>query len=109
MIGRLLRNVKVVALGHADIPIFSSDVESVIKPPLTNNEDKAGVNLHPFISGAPIQDATAWYWNYLDQSVKPAVAARSTNPIDIWITEIGWPILPATANVNTSIPSIVNL
>ncbi|KAF9127865.1 hypothetical protein BGW39_005501 [Mortierella sp. 14UC] len=37
---------KAVALGHSDIPVFMSDFESAKRPPLTDRQDKAGVNLH---------------------------------------------------------------
>ncbi|KAG0309486.1 hypothetical protein BGZ98_001998 [Dissophora globulifera] len=99
---------KVVALGHPEIPVFTSDLEASNRPPLTNSEDKAGVNLHPFFAGVPVSDAASWFWNYLQQSVQPAVST-SAKPIDIWITEVGWPTFPANGNMNASIPSIPNL
>ncbi|KAF9923898.1 hypothetical protein FBU30_006059 [Linnemannia zychae] len=101
---------KVVALGHPDIPVFTSDLERDNIPPLTTSEDKAGVNLHPFFSGVPIQEAAAWYWRYLKETVVSKVSGGPTStPIDIWITEVGWPTFPATSNVNASVPSISNL
>ncbi|KAF9189653.1 hypothetical protein BGZ51_009382 [Haplosporangium sp. Z 767] len=100
---------KVVAAGHPDIPVFTSDLESANKPPLTSNEDKAGVNLHPFFSGVPVSEAAAWFWKYLEQSVAPEVNSNNANPIDIWITEVGWPTFPANDFTNSSIPSIPNL
>ncbi|KAG0200493.1 hypothetical protein BGX28_006444 [Mortierella sp. GBA30] len=100
---------KVVALGQPNIPVFTSDLEKANKPPLTNHEDKAGVNLHPFFSGVPVEDAASWFWKYLELSVKPAVNQGNANPIDIWITEVGWPTFPANANINASMPSIPNL
>ncbi|KAG0326267.1 hypothetical protein BGZ99_009803 [Dissophora globulifera] len=99
---------KVVALGHPEIPVFTSDLEASNRPPLTNSEDKAGVNLHPFFAGVPVSDAASWFWNYLQQSVLPAVST-SAKPIDVWITEVGWPTFPANGNMNASIPSIPNL
>lgn len=100
---------KVVALGHKDLPVFSSDLESFNTYPLTSNEDRAGVNLHPFFSGIPIDQAAAWYWKYLKENVTPKVNVNRTAPIDIWITEVGWPTFPATAAVQGSVPSIPNL
>ncbi|KAF9915869.1 hypothetical protein BX616_005160 [Lobosporangium transversale] len=100
---------QVVASGHPEIPVFTSDLESANKPPLTNHEDKAGVNLHPFFSGAPVSEAASWFWKYLEQSVKPAVSQGNANPLDIWITEVGWPTFPGSSNTNASIPSIPNL
>ncbi|KAF9896233.1 hypothetical protein BX616_007852 [Lobosporangium transversale] len=100
---------KVTAMGQPMMPVFTSDLEKANRPPLTNHEDKAGVNLHPFFSGAPVSEAASWFWKYYEQSVKPAVNAGNTTPIDIWITEVGWPTFPANANVNASIPSIPNL
>ncbi|KAI1317473.1 hypothetical protein EDD11_008410 [Mortierella claussenii] len=100
---------KVVAMGQPNIPVFSSDLERSNKPPLTNHEDKAGVNLHPFFSGVPVSEAASWYWKYLEQSVRPAVNQGNASPIDIWITEVGWPTFPANGNINASIPSIPNL
>ncbi|KAI8597393.1 glycoside hydrolase family 17 protein [Dissophora ornata] len=100
---------KVVALGHPEIPVFTSDLESANRPPLTNNEDKAGVNLHPFFAGVPVSDAASWFWSYLNNTVKGAVNTGNTTPIDVWITEVGWPTFPANGNINASIPSIPNL
>ncbi|KAG0071256.1 hypothetical protein BGZ89_011162 [Linnemannia elongata] len=100
---------KVVALGHKDLPVFSSDLESFNTYPLTSNEDRAGVNLHPFFSGIPIDQAAAWYWKYLKENVTPKVNVNRTAPIDIWITEVGWPTFPASAAVQGSVPSIPNL
>ncbi|KAG0272429.1 hypothetical protein BGZ95_011819 [Linnemannia exigua] len=99
---------KMVALGHNDIPVFTSDLESASKPPLTDHEDRAGVNLHPFFSGIPIQEAAAWYWKYLSETVTPAVNS-GIKKTDIWITEVGWPTFPASAAVKGSVPSIPNL
>ncbi|KAF9139823.1 hypothetical protein BGX30_007426 [Mortierella sp. GBA39] len=100
---------KVVALGHKDLPVFSSDLESSNTYPLTSNEDRAGVNLHPFFSGIPIEQAADWYWKYLKENVTPKVNANRTTPIDIWITEVGWPTFPASAAQQGSVPSIPNL
>ncbi|KAG0207183.1 hypothetical protein BGX28_001521 [Mortierella sp. GBA30] len=100
---------KVVAMGQPNIPVFTSDLESANKPPLTNKEDKAGVNLHPFFSGVPVEDAASWFWKYLNQTVAPAVNQGNVKSIDIWITEVGWPTFPASGNTNSSIPSIPNL
>ncbi|KAG9319963.1 hypothetical protein KVV02_002081 [Mortierella alpina] len=100
---------KVVAMGQPDIPVFTSDLEAANKPPLTNQEDKAGVNLHPFFSGVPVSDAASWFWKYLKESVHPAVNQGNAQPIDVWITEVGWPTFPANGNKNASIPSIPNL
>ncbi|KAI1302692.1 hypothetical protein EDD11_005568 [Mortierella claussenii] len=98
-----------LALGHPEIPVFTSDLESANKPPLTNHEDKAGVNLHPFFSGVPVDTAASWFWTYLNQTVAPAVNQGNAKPIDIWITEVGWPTFPTNGNTNASIPSIPNL
>ncbi|KAF9536766.1 hypothetical protein EC957_009793 [Mortierella hygrophila] len=100
---------KVVALGHKDLPVFSSDLESSNTYPLTSNEDRAGVNLHPFFSGIPIEQAADWYWKYLKETVTPRVNVNRTTPIDIWITEVGWPTFPASAAQQGSVPSIPNL
>jgi exo-beta-1,3-glucanase (GH17 family) len=100
---------KVVALGHKDIPVFSSDLVMHSKPPLTSNEDLAGVNLHPFFSGIPIEGAAAWYWNYLKDNLTPDVNKGLPTPIEIWITEVGWPTFPASAVTGASVPSIPNL
>ncbi|KAF9584609.1 hypothetical protein BGW38_005861 [Lunasporangiospora selenospora] len=100
---------RMVSLGQASIPVFTSDLERDNKPPLTNNEDKAGVNLHPFFSGVPVEGAAAWFWKYLEQQVKPAVNKENVVPIDVWITEVGWPTFPAHAATNSSVPSIPNL
>ncbi|KAF9907106.1 hypothetical protein EC991_011324 [Linnemannia zychae] len=99
---------KMVALGKTDIPVFTSDLESANKPPLTDHEDRAGVNLHPFFSGIPIEQAAAWYWKYLKENVTPAVNG-GTKKTDIWITEVGWPTFPASSAVQASVPSIPNL
>ncbi|KAK3835635.1 MAG: glycoside hydrolase superfamily [Linnemannia gamsii] len=99
---------KMAAFGHSDIPVFTSDLESANRPPLTDHEDKAGVNLHPFFSGIPIDQAASWYWKYLNETVTPAVNS-GTKKTDIWITEVGWPTFPATAAVEGSVPSIPNL
>ncbi|KAF9957237.1 hypothetical protein BGZ70_009590, partial [Mortierella alpina] len=100
---------KVKAMGQPDIPVFTSDLEAANKPPLTNHEDKAGVNLHPFFSGVPVTDAASWFWKYLKESVHPAVNQGNAQPIDVWITEVGWPTFPANGNKNASVPSIPNL
>ncbi|KAG0050526.1 hypothetical protein BGZ83_004688 [Gryganskiella cystojenkinii] len=102
---------KVVALGHPEIPVFTSELESKNKPPLTTNEDKAGVNLHPFFSGVPVENAAAWFWQYLKTAVKPTVGINPTTNqlVDVWVTEVGWPTFPASSNTNASIPSIPNL
>ncbi|KAG0280164.1 hypothetical protein BGZ95_011090 [Linnemannia exigua] len=92
---------KMVALGHRDIPVFTSDLESVNRPPLTDHEDKAGVNLHPFFSGIPIDQAASWYWKYLNETGTPAINS-GTKQTDIWITEVGWPTFPAPAAVEDS-------
>ncbi|KAG0241842.1 hypothetical protein BGW41_005188 [Actinomortierella wolfii] len=60
---------KVVALGHPDVPVFTSDLLSAVKPPITNNEDIAGVNLHPFFSGINIEGAADWFWRYYNDNV----------------------------------------
>ncbi|KAG0289288.1 hypothetical protein BGZ96_007123 [Linnemannia gamsii] len=100
---------KVVQLGHPEIPVFTSDLESANRPPLTNQEDLAGVNLHPFFSGVPVDAAASWFWTYLNNTVSPAVQQGNLKPIPLWITEVGWPTFPATGNTNASIPSIPNL
>lgn len=98
---------KVVQLGHSDIPVFTSDLESANKPPLTSHEDKAGVNLHPFFSGVPAQDAASWFWTYLNQTVAPAVNKDNVTPIDIWITEVGWPTFPASDSTSKLLFSFI--
>ncbi|KAG0253893.1 hypothetical protein BG011_006110 [Mortierella polycephala] len=100
---------KVVAMGQPNIPVFTSDLESANRPPLTQQEDKAGVNLHPFFAGVPVADAASWFWKYLLDQVEPTVNSGNPQPIDIWVTEVGWPTFPAGDNVNASIPSIPNL
>ncbi|KAG0209466.1 hypothetical protein BGX33_005521 [Mortierella sp. NVP41] len=100
---------KMVALGRQNIPVFTSELERDSKPPLTNHEDKAGINLHPFFSGIPIKEASSWYWKHLKDNVAPAVNTNNTTPIDIWVTEVGWPTFPATSSVKASVPSIENL
>lgn len=100
---------QVVALGHKDLPVFSSDLVMHSKPPLTSNEDLAGVNLHPFFAEIPIQEAAAWYWKYLEENLRPAVNQGLATPINIWITEVGWPTFPASAAVGGAVPSIPNL
>ncbi|KAF9111736.1 hypothetical protein BGX27_004524 [Mortierella sp. AM989] len=100
---------KVVAMGHPEIPVFTSDLEGANKPSLTSHEDMAGVNLHPFFSGVPVSQAASWFWTYLDQAVKSTISSNKTEPVNIWITEVGWPTFPAIANTNASIPSIENL
>ncbi|KAF9196569.1 hypothetical protein BGZ50_009084 [Haplosporangium sp. Z 11] len=100
---------KVVAMGQPNIPVFTSDLESANRPPLTQQEDKAGVNLHPFFSGVPVDDAASWFWKYLSDQVEPTVNSGNSQPIDIWVTEVGWPTFPAGGNINASIPSIPNL
>ncbi|KAI7831689.1 glycoside hydrolase superfamily [Gamsiella multidivaricata] len=99
---------KVVSLGHPEIPVFTSDLESANRPPLTTIEDRAGVNLHPFFAGVPVEDAAAWFWKYL-VDVTNNVNADNATPIELWITEVGWPTFPTGSNTNASIPSIPNL
>ncbi|KAF9154284.1 hypothetical protein BG015_001397 [Linnemannia schmuckeri] len=100
---------KVVQLGHPEIPVFTSDLEGANRPPLTNQEDLAGVNLHPSFSGVPVETAASWFWTYLNNTVTPTVQQGNVKPIPLWITEVGWPSFPATGNTNASIPSIPNL
>ncbi|KAH7056238.1 glycoside hydrolase superfamily [Linnemannia elongata] len=103
---------KVVQLGYPEIPVFTSDLEGANRPPLTNQEDLAGVNLHPFFSGVPVDTAASWFWTYLNNTVTPAVQQGNEKAIPLWITEVGWPTFPATGNTSTidaSIPSIPNL
>ncbi|KAK3822809.1 MAG: glycoside hydrolase superfamily [Benniella sp.] len=95
--------------GHPEIPVFTSDLVAAVRPPLTDNEDKAGVNLHPFFAGVPVSEAGSWFWKYFEQTVAPGVNKNRSSPMDIWITEVGWPTFPATSNTNASIPSIPNL
>lgn len=92
---------KVVQLGHPEIPVFTSDLEGANRPPLTNQEDLAGVNLHPFFSGVPVDTAASWFWTYLNNTVTPAVQQGNENAIPLWITEVGWPTFPATGNTST--------
>ncbi|KAF9927658.1 hypothetical protein FBU30_002997 [Linnemannia zychae] len=101
--------IKIAQLGHPEIAVFTSDLEGANRPPLTNQEDLAGDNLHPFFSGVPVDNAASWFWDYLDNTVTPAVQQGNTKPIPIWITEVGWPTFPANGNLNASIPSIPNL
>ncbi|KFH67317.1 hypothetical protein MVEG_06051 [Podila verticillata NRRL 6337] len=102
---------RMVAMGQTTIPVFTSDLEKANQPPLTSdgNEDLAGANIHPFFSGVPVAEAAAWFWKYLEKGVKPDVNRNNTTPLDVWVTEVGWPTFPATANRNSSIPSIPNL
>ncbi|KAF8959988.1 hypothetical protein BGZ46_001674 [Entomortierella lignicola] len=101
---------KVVEMGHPEIPVFTSDLETSNNAGLTDHEDKAGVNLHPFFSGVPVTDAADWFWKYLHYTVKPAIGNGTDNqPVDIWITEVGWPTFPAIARTNASVPSVENL
>lgn len=89
----------VMAKGQTTIPVFTSDLEDANQPPLTSNgnEDLAGSNIHPFFSGAPVAEAAPWFWNYLE-TVKRAVNSNNTTPLEVWVTEIGWPTFPASAN-----------
>ncbi|KAF9435471.1 hypothetical protein BGZ76_006238 [Entomortierella beljakovae] len=110
----LLQQIKqvkdqVVAMGHPEIPVFTSDLQGANKPSLTSYEDKAGVNLHPFFSGVPVSDAASWFWKFLDLSVKPTIGPTKEAPIDIWVTEVGWPTFPAISRTNSSVPSVENL
>ncbi|KAF9217324.1 hypothetical protein BGZ59_005061 [Podila verticillata] len=102
---------KVVAMGQPTIPVFTSDLEEANQPPLTSsgNEDLAGVNLHPFFSGVPVEEGAAWFWKFLSETVSPYVNKNNAKPLDIWITEVGWPTFPATGNTKASVPSIPNL
>lgn len=91
---------KVVAMGQPTIPVFTSDLEEANQPPLTSsgNEDLAGVNLHPFFSGVPVEQGASWFWKFLSETVTPTVNKNNSKPLDIWITEVGWPTFPATGN-----------
>lgn len=92
---------KVVQLGQPNLPVFTSDLESQNKPPLTTNEDRAGVNLHPFFSGVPVEGAAAWFWDYLKTSVTSSVGNRANGTQqEVWITEVGWPTFPAGGNTS---------
>ncbi|KAF9316455.1 hypothetical protein BG003_001980 [Podila horticola] len=101
----------VMAKGQTTIPVFTSDLEKANQPPLTSdgNEDLAGANIHPFFSGVPVAEAASWFWKYLEKGVKPDVNRNNTTPLDVWVTEVGWPTFPLSANRNSSIPSIPNL
>ncbi|KAF9974472.1 hypothetical protein BGZ73_002096 [Actinomortierella ambigua] len=97
---------KVMALGHSDVPVFTSELLEGIKPSLVDKEDIAAVNLHPFFSGINIEGAAEWFWKYFNNHVKIAVR-NSTKPI--WITEVGWPSFPASGAIKGSVPSVQNL
>lgn len=97
---------KVVQLGHPEIPVFTSDLEGANRSPLTNHEDLAGVNLHPFFSGVPVDTAASWFWTYLNKTVTPAVQQGNAKPIPLWITEVGWPTFPATGSTSTTFFSL---
>ncbi|KAG0197092.1 hypothetical protein BGX33_000952 [Mortierella sp. NVP41] len=100
---------RVVEFGHPEIPVFTSDLEGANRPPLTNREDLAGFNLHPFFSGVSVEKAASWFWKYLKETATPNVQQGNASPIPLWITEVGWPTFPATSNTNASIPLIPNL
>ncbi|KAF9097763.1 hypothetical protein BGX23_008024 [Mortierella sp. AD031] len=100
---------RVVEFGHPEIPVFTSDLEGANRPPLTNREDLAGFNLHPFFSGVSVEKAASWFWKYLKETATPNVQQGNASPIPLWITEVGWLTFPATSNTNASIPSIPNL
>ncbi|KAF9425374.1 hypothetical protein BGZ94_007579 [Podila epigama] len=103
---------KVVAMGQPNIPVFTSDLEEANQPPLTtgNNEDLAGVNLHPFFAGVPVTDAASWYWKYYRETVEPTINKdNGAKKLPIWVTEVGWPTFPANAIKQASVPSIPNL
>ena len=88
-------------LGHPEIPVFTSDLESQNRPPLTSNEDRAGVNLHPFFSGVPVERAASWFWEFLKTSVTPTVGnGPNGTQQEVWVTEVGWPTFPANANTS---------
>lgn len=90
----------VMAKGQTTIPVFTSDLEKANQPPLTSdgNEDLAGANIHPFFSGVPVAEAASWFWKYLEKGVKPDVNRNNTTPLDVWVTEVGWPTFPLSAN-----------
>ncbi|KAF9401715.1 hypothetical protein BGZ94_005133 [Podila epigama] len=102
---------KVVAMGQPKLPVFTSDLEKANQPPLTltGNEDLAGANVHPFFSGVDVTKAASWFWNYFEHGVKKDINSNNTTPMDVWVTEVGWPTFPASGNRNSSIPSIPNL
>ncbi|KAG0338464.1 hypothetical protein BG000_003921 [Podila horticola] len=102
---------KVVAMGQPNIPVFTSDLEKANQPPLTSNgnEDLAGVNLHPFFSGVPVEQGGSWFWKFLSETVEPTINKNNTKKLDVWITEVGWPTFPLSATYQASVPSIPNL
>ncbi|KAG0038957.1 hypothetical protein BGZ82_010253 [Podila clonocystis] len=102
---------KMVAMGQPNIPVFTSDLEKANQPPLTSdgNEDLAGVNLHPFFSGVPVEQGGSWFWKFLSETVEPTINKNNTKKLDVWITEVGWPTFPANATYQASVPSIPNL
>lgn len=93
---------KVVQSGHPEIPVFTLDLKGANRPPLTNQEDLAGANLHPFFSGVPVDAAASWFWRYLHNTVSPAVQQGNLKLTPFWITEVGWPTFPATGNTSKS-------
>ncbi|KAG0015979.1 hypothetical protein BGZ81_011441 [Podila clonocystis] len=102
---------KMVAMGQPNIPVFTSDLEKANQPPLTSNgnEDLAGVNLHPFFSGVPVEQGGSWFWKFLLEIVEPTINKNNSKKLDVWITEVGWPTFPASAVYQASVPSIPNL
>lgn len=90
---------KVVAMGQPNIPVFTSDLEKANQPPLTSNgnEDLAGVNLHPFFSGVPVEQGGSWFWKFLSETVEPTINKNNAKKLDVWITEVGWPTFPLSA------------
>ncbi|KAF9365639.1 hypothetical protein BGX34_009174 [Mortierella sp. NVP85] len=51
---------RVTQLGHPEIPVFTSDLVAAVRPSLTDNEDKADVNLHPFFARVPVSEVRSY-------------------------------------------------
>jgi len=92
------------------IPVGTGDAGSMITTTLAQGCDFIMSNNHAFFSGATIQQAAVWAWQYINTDT-PSSALKATNQPILYQGEIGWPTdaLPdGSTQLNGSAASLAN-
>lgn len=78
-----------LAKKRIDVPVGTCEMGSFVTETLLENLDIVGVNILPFFTGLPAEEASQWVPDYLASKIAPLNKGNCT----ISISEVGWPYI----------------
>ncbi|KAK9704504.1 hypothetical protein K7432_010147 [Basidiobolus ranarum] len=87
LFGRLKQLRDTLRAQNWDIPVFTSEIGSLIDTELVSEVDLVMANIHPYFAGTIVSDASNWTLSYFKQSIQALIPPSKAGII----SEVGWP------------------